>query len=110
LAEAYYNTTDPVNALLKLNQVAKQRDPSFAGYTSSGAQILEDILTERRKELAFEGNRFWDLMRLQRSWTKIKNQDPLATVDVTPGNTNLLFPIPQTEMDANPNMKQNPGY
>ena len=110
LAEAYYNTADPVNALLKLNQVAKQRDPSFAGYASAGTQILEDILTERRKELAFEGNRLWDLMRLQRSWTKIKNQNPLATVDVAPGNTNLLFPIPQTEMDANPNMTQNPGY
>jgi hypothetical protein len=24
--------------------------------------------------------------------------------------TNYLFPVPQSEMDANPNMVQNPGY
>jgi hypothetical protein len=110
LAEAYYNTADETNALAKLNQVAKQRDPAFAGYTSTGAQVLEDILTERRKELAFEGSRYWDLLRLKRTFTKVKNQNPLSTLTVDPTNTLLLFPIPQTELDANKNMTQNPGY
>ena len=109
-AEAYYNTADETNAKAKLNQVAIQRDPSFTGYTSTGAQVLEDILTERRKELAFEGSRLWDLIRLKRSWTKIKNLSPLTTVSVAPGNTFLLYPIPVAELNANPNMVQNPGY
>jgi hypothetical protein len=109
-AEAYYNAGDITNANLYLNKVAKQRDPSFAGYANTGAQVLEDILTERRKELAFEGNRFWDLVRLQRSWTKVKNQNPLTTVTVTPGMVQLLLPIPAVEINANPNIVQNPGY
>lgn len=109
-AEAYYNTADEPNALIKLNQVAMQRDPAFLGYASTGATLLNDIINERRKELAFEGSRFWDLVRLQRSWTKIRNQSPLTTISVTPTNTQLIFAIPQGERDANPNMTQNPGY
>ncbi len=109
-AEAYYNTADIPNANLYLNKVAQQRDPAFAGYANAGAQVLEDILTERRKELAFEGSRFWDLVRLQRSWTKTRNQNPLTTIAVTPANTQLIFAIPQAERDANPNIVQNPGY
>ncbi len=110
LAEAYYNTADPVNANLYLNKVATQRDPSFTGWTDAGAQILEDILVERRKELAFEGSRLWDLVRLQRSWTKTSNQSPLVTIAVTPTNTQLILPIPTNEINANPNIVQNPGY
>jgi len=109
-SEAYYNTADEANAKVKLNQVAIQRDPAFTGYTSTGAALLNDIINERRKELAFEGNRFWDLVRLQRSWTKTKNQSPLGTISVTPANTQLIFAIPQGERDANANMSQNPGY
>jgi len=109
-AEAYYNTADPVNAKLYLNKVAMQRDPAFTGYASTGTQVLEDILTERRKELAFEGSRFWDLYRLQRSYTKISNQNPLVTISVTPSTVQLIFPIPVAELNANPNMVQNPGY
>jgi hypothetical protein len=90
--------------------VAKQRDPSFAGWNDTGAQVLEDILIERRKELAFEGSRFWDLVRLGRSWTKVSNQSPASTVAVAPGNIALLFPIPIAERNANPNISQNPGY
>jgi hypothetical protein len=109
-AEAYYNTADETNAKLKLNQVAIQRDPSFTGYTSTGAALLDDILNERRKELAFEGSRLWDLLRLQKSWTKTRNLSPLTTIAVTPANTQLIFAIPQSERDANPNVAQNPGY
>jgi hypothetical protein len=109
-AEAYQQTGDFANALVNLNRVARQRDPAFAGYTSTGSQLLEDILTERRKELAFEGVRLWDLVRLQRSWTKVKNQNPLTTLTITPTNQSLLYPIPVGELNANPNITQNPGY
>ena len=110
LAEAYYNANDITNANLYLNKVAQQRDPSFLGWSDTGSTVLEDILIERRKELAFEGSRYWDLVRLQRSWTKIKNLSPLTTVSVTQGNLALLFPIPLTETNANTNITQNPGY
>ncbi|MFT3822960.1 MAG: RagB/SusD family nutrient uptake outer membrane protein [Chitinophagaceae bacterium] len=112
LAEAYYNTSGGETlALQYLNQVAKQRDPSFAGYTSTGAQVLEDILSERRKELAFEGSRFWDLYRLQRSFTKVVDQDATQkNITVTTATTNFIFPIPDGEKSNNKSMEQNPGY
>ena len=90
--------------------VAQKRDKTIAPYSNTGAQVLEDILLERRKELAFEGSRFWDLLRLQRSYTKTVNQNPLQTIAVTPSNSQLIFPIPNAEINANPNIKQNPNY
>ena len=109
-AEAYYNTGDYTNANKYLNIVAQKRDLSFTGWSHTGTQVLEDILVERQKELAFEGSRLWDLVRLKRSWDKISNPSPLAKVSVAPGHIALVFPIPVTEMSANPNMVQNPGY
>lgn len=114
LAEAYYNLSDEVNALKYLNMVAKNRDLSFAGYSSTGSQILEDILNERSKEFAFEGYRFWDLYRLKRSFVKPQAQDAsnniIQSITVTPSTLNMIFPIPNDEIQVNPNVTQNPGY
>jgi hypothetical protein len=113
LAEGYARINDEVNARIYLNQLAKQRDPSFAGYTSAGNQLLTDILNERRKELAFEGLRFFDLTRLNlpitRPQTAAMGSAPTyPTVSIT--DFRRILPIPQAETDANPNVKQNPGY
>ena len=60
---------------------------------------LQDILEERQRELAFEGHRFHDAKRLQ------------ETIDGLPYNAdNLVMPIPQADIDTNPNLIQNPGY
>jgi hypothetical protein len=109
-AESYYNAGDYTNANKYLNMVAQKRDLSFAGWSDTGPQVLADILVERQKELAYEGSRFWDLVRLQKSWTKITNPAVATTISVAPGNIGLVFPIPVTELAANPNMVQNPGY
>ena len=72
-----------------------------AGNTSVGSVTLNDILLERRLELAFEGFKIHDIKRLKLS------------VGTRPYNDNkLLFPIPQRELDANPTIKpqQNDGY
>src|SRR6202000_2136911 len=53
LAESYARTGDQADALKYLNQVAKTRDPSFGGYADSGTTLINDIINERRKELAF---------------------------------------------------------
>jgi len=112
LAEACYNLADEPNARKYVNMVAQQRDPSFTGYISTGSPLLEDILTERRKELAFEGYRFWDLYRLKRNFTKIVNQNPASSVSVTPITTNIVFPIPNDELLVNATLRsqQNSGY
>jgi len=93
--------------------VAKARNPSFAGYSSSGTQLLTDIINERRKELAFEGDRYWDLMRLNLPITNhLKNQIPYTPFPIPITEPHRIFPIPQAEIDVNPNIsgQQNPGY
>jgi hypothetical protein len=113
LAEAYYRTADEVNALFYLNQVAKQRDPSFAGFSSTGAQLLNDIILERRKELAFEGMRYLDLLRLNMDVARVNinnNYVGVTPVTLAANNFRRIFPVPQNERDANPNVSQNAGY
>ncbi|RYE26927.1 MAG: RagB/SusD family nutrient uptake outer membrane protein [Sphingobacteriaceae bacterium] len=111
LAEGYARNDDEVNARLYLNQLVKQRDPSFAGYTSTGAQLISDILNERRKELAFEGLRFFDFTRLNLPINRPQTTGSAPyypTVSIT--DFRRILPIPQAEIDANPNVKQNSGY
>lgn len=114
LAESYYNTSDETNALKYVNMVATKRDPSFAGYTTTGTDVLESILTERQKELAFEGYRFWDLYRLKRTFIKPQAQDGgnaiIKSVEVTPTTRNIIFPIPYDEILVNKGIEQNDGY
>lgn len=101
--------TDDAAARNYLNEIATRRDPFFTGYTSSGDVLLEDVLTERRKELAFEGQRFHDLNRLKRPIMRSANFPSTARDIPYPFNKRLL-PIPQAERDANPNISPNPGY
>lgn len=72
----------------------------------SQAAFRDAILLERRLELAFEGHRWFDLVRTGKLVEAIKAQNP--TIQVT--QDHLLLPIPQTERDVNPNLTQNPGY
>lgn len=70
------------------------------------AQILTAILQERRWEFFTErGHRFFDLKRLGLL------DSTLSGVKAGWNTTDRLFPIPQTELSTNPNLRpQNPGY
>lgn len=63
------------------------------------AQVLEAIWRERQRELAFEGDRWPDLVRTGRA---------AAVLGIPAFQT--LYPIPQGEIDVAPNLTQNPGY
>jgi hypothetical protein len=66
---------------------------------------LDDVYNERRFELAWEGFGRQDQIRFGTFLNAIPDWKPART------NTNLLlFPIPQNALNANPNLKQNPGY
>ena len=107
-AEASYpsNTAD---ALKYVNEVTSRRGAT--AIASSGSALLEDIITERRKELAFEGERYLDMQRLQRNIARSKNY-PTSALSIEFSNYRRIMPIPQGELDANPNIKsqQNPGW
>jgi len=114
-AEASYQTGNIAGALSYLNLVATKRDNAFTGYISVGTQVLEDILTERRKELAFEGHRYWDLARNGRDVVRVNvntNYPGNVPLTIAKDNFRRLLPLPQGELDANANIKsqQNAGY
>lgn len=64
------------------------------------------VLKERRLEFVAEGQRWFDLVRTKNLETLV----PIAKPGITPTEKNYLFPIPQNEIDLNPNLVQNPGY
>jgi hypothetical protein len=66
---------------------------------------LDDIYKERRFELAWENWGRQDMIRFGTFLNAIPGWRPAALPE-----TRLLFPIPQTAIDANPNLQQNPGY
>ncbi|MDQ3278212.1 MAG: RagB/SusD family nutrient uptake outer membrane protein [Bacteroidota bacterium] len=113
-AEAAYQTGNETLARTYLNAVAIRRDPAFAGYTATGAALLNAILEERRKELAFEGHRYWDLARYNRDVVRVNigGNYPGVPLVISANNFRRILPIPQSELDANPNIRsqQNPGY
>ncbi|MDO9633518.1 MAG: RagB/SusD family nutrient uptake outer membrane protein [Paludibacter sp.] len=66
------------------------------------------ILHERRMELAFEGQRWFDLIRINGGQYGIDFLQSVGKTNIT--TKHLLFPVPQKERDANPNLSQNPDY
>jgi hypothetical protein len=74
----------------------------------SQSAFRDAVLHERRMELAFEGQRWFDLVRINNGQYGL---DFLHSIGKTNASSKyLLLPIPQVERDANPNLSQNPGY
>ena len=82
--------------------------------TASKDAILAAYMKERRLELAFEGQRWFDLVRLDKVeevMNTANDRDPDRLKLAYPFDENsYLMPIPATAMDQNPNLVQNPGY
>jgi hypothetical protein len=72
-----------------------------AGAADLGPTLtVQDFVEERFRELAFEGDRYWTLKRNKLNFSTGFGYD----------NNKLILPIPQRELDANPNLVQNTGY
>lgn len=104
-------------ALCELNRISEAYSPlnqvrNRAGLNNlsglSQADLRDAVRKERRLELAFEGSQWFDLIRYD-------NGNYAKTFFQNIGKSNftskfLLLPIPQKEIDANPNLTQNTGY
>ncbi len=99
---AKFNGLNAVRARAGLTLPAQQL--SLAN-TPTQSAFVDSLVKDRSRELCIEGHRRWDLIRLGRYKTVEK-----AANNITVQDFQLLFPIPSTEMDANKNLKQNPGY
>jgi len=89
-------------------------DPAIDFSASTPGTFLEKVMLERRRELVFEGHRFFDLKRLPVSDAlriinnHIQKEYPKAPLA---GAHRLVYPIPQVEIDvSNGLVTQNPGY
>ncbi len=106
-AEALNEQGKTDEAAVPLNIVRKRAGlDAVSGLTQS--EMRDKIIHERRMEFAFEGYRWFDMIRLDHGNYALKFLKSIGKTNVT--KDRLLFPIPQTERDANPLMKQNPGY
>ncbi len=98
---------DEVGALSDLDQVRSARLATLG--TETGTALIASIMKERRRELFLEGHRLFDLSREQQPMNR--GLDCNAIVCALPANSfRFVYPIPQAELFANPNMVQNPGY
>ena len=99
---------------------------------STKVQLRELVRRERRVELALEGLRFYDIQRWQIGEEVMSGPvygSRLGTVDRVTGKVtyttpdhilnetrvfdpakNYIWPIPQSQIDINPNLQQNPNY
>ncbi|MDB5013327.1 MAG: RagB/SusD domain protein [Daejeonella sp.] len=105
-ARAQLNNLNAVSgALYDLNQVRSRAEilPSTAVTQS---EILLAIENERRIEFAFEAHRWFDLARTGRAKAVLEALDVNTKVDAFEN----VFPIPITQIQLDPELKQNPGY
>lgn len=104
-AEVLNEQGQTTQALQYVNQIrARAELPALGGLGQDAAR--EAIAHERRIELAFEGHRWWDLLRTGRAVEMINSKNFGFTIQ----EYQTLLPIPQTELDINPDLTQNPGW
>lgn len=108
-AEACANTNDEDNAIKYLDEIRQRGDAQATPSTESDQALKDKILLERRKELAFEGEYYHDLKRNKLPINTAYNAQGVNETIAYPDDKRA-FPIPQGEIDANPNMEQNKGY
>lgn len=112
-AEANYRLNKEADALADLNALRSARIAGFTAGTESGAALLAAIQLERRKELAYEGDRFFELKRLNKTAINRcpSNIDTPSTIcSLASTSRAWTWPIPFDEINVNPNVVQNPGY
>ncbi len=125
----------PDNAYAPVNEVRTRAGLPGLPTGLSQSQMRLKIQNERKVELAFEEHRFWDVRRWKiasvtnnittMGVSVTKNSSGVLHYDYVVPNTggnldydpvrvfkeaNYFFPIPKSEIDADPKLTQNPGY
>ncbi len=120
LSEVYLNAAEAglkeggesaAKAMEYLNQLIAERTTNATQQVETAQFTVERILKERRKELVGEGLIYFDYLRTQTpierkgEWhLDLKNYDAVTILHTDP---RVALPIPQNEIDANPNIKPN---
>ena len=122
-AEAYLNraeakvlsaTPDLAGALSDLNELRRHRIIGYSDVSITDAEmLLDEIRKERRKELCFEGHRWFDLRRYgMPSITrdlKMDGDETLLRYTLEEKDPFYTLPIPRIMMESNVALEQNPS-
>jgi starch-binding outer membrane protein, SusD/RagB family len=99
-AEALARLNRLSDAVAELHRIQTRANASlYVLGTHTQQDVIDAIAAERRKELAFEGDRWPDMVRLGIAV-------PLLGIDPT----QTLYPIPENDILLSPTLVQNPGY
>jgi hypothetical protein len=89
-----------IEALALVNQIRMRAGADLVPFTTL---TTENLLAERGREVFAEGYRRQDMIRFgtyNGEWEFKPASDPSKNI----------FPIPQEQLNSNPNLTQNPGY
>lgn len=105
-AEARVEQDNASGAREDLNTLRTTRGLSEVGGPDSG--LIDSIMVERRRELLYEGHRWYDL---KRRGMDVPKPQPTVTEDEIPySDFRILAPLPDAEVRSSPELEQNPGY
>ena len=103
-----------VAANADLSALKSARILNYVHTPLAGAALISEIAAERRRELSFEGHRWFDLKRstrtVNRSLAGTGNANPQVQTTLPSISHRWVWPIPEVELRANTNMQPNPGY
>ena len=114
LSEMYLNraesiirgaTIPGVSAVSDINTIRAKRGASLI--SSAG---INDVLLERRLELAWEGHHWYDLARTKGSVQRTHYSGAEVNRNIPSDSKFWALPINKRELDVNENLVQNPGY
>ena len=124
-AEAAVELGDNASATMYINMVRERARRGGTTETGAGTPVtiaasdvpaditgtvtINDVLEERRYELAFEGKRWYDIAR-RRIGNEVFSASGLEGAKPAFNDDDYLLPIPGDEIERNPNLTQNPGY
>ncbi len=126
-AETMYKLGDEETCREYINKVRSRSSVNMPPVTESGEALWNRLVNERRIELVFEEHRFFDVRRWKIA-EDVLSRDRMRMYiwkDPTTGaktyevkffrnakfnSWNYLNPIPQSEIDKNALLEQNPGY
>jgi len=110
-------------ALVQLNTIRERAFKNSAhNYTAadvwSSALFSDKLFLERQLELAYEHERWFDLVRSGKYMTELTKEERLynnitltpVTAALSPAVYKSIYPIPQAQIDLSPNLKQNAQY
>lgn len=92
-----------------LNRLADNRYENGSPYSLTNPADVDDVLLERRLELAMEGHRLYDLLRTGTD-IEIGDGSSARSEVIAADDYRVALPIPDAEVRANSNITQNEGY